>query len=288
MTAPLGETEVMGFRLANVDGRAVLVVGDGVFDLERTSGGRLGPAAVPAIATSDVLHEISAALTGTRPDLLVDEVTFGPPIPDPPNIFGIGVNYRGHAAETGRALPTVPLVFAKFTSCLAGPAATIELFSDTTDYEAELVLVVGRTARNVARENAWDVVAGVMVGQDVSDRGLQNAGERPQFSLGKSHDGYGPTGPFVVSCDLLDNRDALPIRCTVNGEVRQQDSTANLVFDVPALVAYLSSMVTLRPGDLVFTGTPEGVGLPTGNFLRAGDVVETVIEGVGVLRNVCA
>jgi 2-keto-4-pentenoate hydratase/2-oxohepta-3-ene-1,7-dioic acid hydratase in catechol pathway len=278
----------MGFRLANVEGRAVLVVGDGVYDLERASDGRLGPSGVAAIAASDALHEVSAALTGTRPDLLVDEVTFGPPIPDPPNIFGIGVNYRGHAAETGRALPTVPLVFAKFTSCLAGPTATIALSSDTTDYEAELVLVIGRTARNVRREDGWDAVAGVMAGQDVSDRGLQNAGERPQFSLGKSHDGYGPTGPYVVSPDLLADRDALPIRCTVNGEARQDDTTANLVFDVPALVAYLSSMVTLRPGDLVFTGTPEGVGLPTGNFLRPGDVVETVIEGVGTLRNVCA
>ena len=278
----------MGFRLANVDGRAVLVVGDGVYDLERATAGRLGPDATAAVGAGDALHEVAATLTGSRPDLLATEVTFGPPVPHPPNIFGIGVNYRGHAAETGRALPTVPLVFAKFTSCLAGPTATVELASETTDYEAELVLVIGRTARNVRREDAWDVVAGVMVGQDVSDRGLQNAGERPQFSLGKSHDGYGPTGPYVVSADLLDDRDALSVRCTVNGEVRQQDTTANLVFDVPALVAYLSSMLTLQPGDLVFTGTPEGVGLPTGNFLRPGDVVETVIGGVGTLRNVCA
>ena len=283
--AALGETESMGFRLANVDGRAVLVVGDGVYDVERASGGRLGPGAVAAIGASDLLHELSATLTDTRPDLLVGEVTFGPPIPDPPNIFGIGVNYRGHAAETGRALPAVPLVFAKVTSCLAGPTSTVELASDTTDYEAELVLVVGTTARNVAAADGWDVVAGVMAGQDVSDRGLQNAGQRPQFTLGKSHDTYGPTGPYVVSTDLLADRDALPIRCEVNGEERQRYTTASLLFDVRALIAYLSAQLTLRPGDLVFTGTPSGVGLPTGNFLRSGDVVRTVIDGVGELVN---
>lgn len=278
----------MGFRLGTVDGRAVLIEGDGVYDLERASDGRLGADPIAAIAAGAALHEVAGTLSGTRPDRTLDELTLGPPVPHPPNVFGIGVNYKGHAAETGRALPTAPLVFAKFTGCLAGPNATVPLASDTTDYEGELVLVIGARARNVAAANAWDVVAGVMVGQDVSDRGLQNAGERPQFSLGKSHDGYGPTGPYVVSPDLLADRDALPIRCAVNGEVRQDDTTANLIFDVPALVAYLSSMLTLQPGDLVFTGTPEGVGLPTKNFLRRGDVVETTIDGVGTIRNVCA
>lgn len=275
----------MAFRLGNVDGRAVLVEGDGVFDLERVSGGRLGPDAVAALDAVDVLHEVAGGLDASAAEARLADVVLGPPVPNPRSVLGIGVNYRDHATETGHDLPAAPLVFAKVASCIVGPTADIVLASDTTDYEAELVLVIGAEARDVPRESAWDVVAGVTVGQDVSDRELQNAGQRPQFTLGKSHDTYGPTGPWVVSTDLLPDRDALGIRCEVNDEVRQRDTTANLIFDVPAIVAYLSSMLTLRPGDLVFTGTPSGVGLPTGNFLRAGDVVRTVVDGVGELVN---
>ena len=155
--------------------------------------------------------------------------------------------------------------------------------SDTTDYEAELVVVIGDTVRNVAAADAWNAVAGLMIGQDLSDRELQNAGERPQFSLAKSHDGYGPTGPLIVSPDLLDDADALDVRCFVNGEQRQSDTTHNLIFSVPVLVEYLSRMMTLHAGDLIFTGTPEGVGLATGNYLRSGDVVRTTIAGLGEL-----
>ena len=131
--------------------------------------------------------------------------------------------------------------------------------------------MIGARIRDVAVGEAWDAVAGLTVGQDVSDRALQFAGKPPQFSLGKSHDTYGPTGPFVVSPDLVADRDDLPIRCEVNGDVRQDDTTANLIFPVPELVAYLSSILTLYPGDLIFTGTPAGVGRPQGKFLRPGD-----------------
>ena len=273
----------MGFRLGNVDGRAVLVEGDGVFDLERVSEGRLGPGARAAIAGHAVLHEIAAGLAGQQPDRTLADVTLGPPQPDPWQVFAIGLNYRGHAAETGKALPEAPLVFTKFPGCLTGPVATVEMASDTTDYEAELVVVIGDTVRNVAAADAWNVVAGLTIGQDLSDRELQNAGERPQFSLAKSHDGYGPTGPLIVSPDLLDDPDALDVRCLVNGEQRQSDTTHNLIFSVPVLVEYLSRMMTLHAGDLIFTGTPEGVGLATGNYLRSGDVVRTTITGLGEL-----
>ena len=273
----------MGFRLGNVDGRAVLVEGDGVFDLERVSEGRLGPDARAAIAGHAVLHEVAAGLAGQQPDRTLADVTLGPPQPDPWQVFAIGLNYRGHAAETGKALPEAPLVFTKFPGCLTGPVATVEMASDTTDYEAELVVVIGDTVRNVAAADAWNVVAGLMIGQDLSDRELQNAGERPQFSLAKSHDGYGPTGPLIVSPDLLDDPDALDVRCFVNGEQRQSDTTHNLIFSVPVLVEYLSRMMTLHAGDLIFTGTPEGVGLATGNYLRSGDVVRTTIAGLGEL-----
>jgi 2,4-diketo-3-deoxy-L-fuconate hydrolase len=273
----------MGFRLGNVEGRAVLVEGDGVFDLERASDGRLGAGARAAIAGHAVLHEVAAGLVGQQPDRTLADVTLGPPQPDPWQVFAIGLNYRGHAAETGKALPEAPLVFTKFPGCLTGPVATVEMASDTTDYEAELVVVIGDTVRNVSAADAWNVVAGLMIGQDLSDRELQNAGERPQFSLAKSHDGYGPTGPLIVSPDLLDDPDALEVRCFVNGEQRQADTTHNLIFSVPVLVEYLSRMMTLHAGDLIFTGTPEGVGLATGNYLRSGDVVRTTITGLGEL-----
>ena len=273
----------MGFRLGNVDGRAVLVEGDGVFDLERVSEGRLGPDARAAIAGHAVLHEVAAGLADQQPDRSLADVTLGPPQPDPWQVFAIGLNYSGHAAETGKALPEAPLVFTKFPGCLTGPVATVEMASDTTDYEAELVVVIGDTVRNVAAADAWNAVAGLMIGQDLSDRELQNAGERPQFSLAKSHDGYGPTGPLIVSPDLLDDPDALDVRCFVNGEQRQSDTTHNLIFSVPVLVEYLSRMMTLHAGDLIFTGTPEGVGLATGNYLRSGDVVRTTISGLGEL-----
>jgi 2-keto-4-pentenoate hydratase/2-oxohepta-3-ene-1,7-dioic acid hydratase in catechol pathway len=181
----------------------------------------------------------------------------------------------------------VPLVFTKFPGCLTGPVSELELASDTTDYEAELVVVIGDETTDVGVDDAWDAVAGLTIGQDVSDRGLQNAGDRPQFSLGKSHRGYGPTGPLILSPDLLPNRDDLAVECTVNGELRQSDRTSNLIFPVAELVSYLSGIVTLQPGDLIFTGTPAGVALPSGNFLRAGDTVVTSIEGLGSLTMTC-
>jgi 2,4-didehydro-3-deoxy-L-rhamnonate hydrolase len=277
----------MGFRLANVDGRAALVDDDHVYDLHTLSDGVLGPDPTAAVAEGTRLHELSAGLESAEPTAKLADVVLGPPVPAPRHVFGVGLNYRSHAAETGAELPTVPMIFTKFPGCLVGPAADIAIASDSTDYEAELVVVIGARVRDVAAEQAWDAVGGLTVGQDVSDRGLQFAGKPPQFSLGKSHDTYGPTGPFVVSPDLLADRDDLHVRCEVNDEVRQDDTTANLIFPVAELVAYLSSTLTLYPGDLIFTGTPAGVGRPQGKFLHAGDVVRTTIDGIGALTNRC-
>ena len=278
----------MGFRLANVNGRAVLVGDESVYDVAALTDGEIGPDPLDVVAHHARLHDLAAGLAKAHPTARLSDVTLGPPVPNPGSVFGIGINYRGHAAETGAALPEAPLVFAKFPNCLVGPTADIAIASDTTDYEAELVIVIGTKARGVSRSEAWDVVAGLTAGQDVSDRRLQNAGERPQFSLAKSHDTYGPLGPWIVSPDLLPDRDALAIRCEVNDEVRQNDTTGNLIFTVPDLVAYLSENLTLQPGDLIFTGTPSGVGFPTGNFLKPGDVVRTAIEGIGELVNHCS
>ncbi|MDH3704527.1 MAG: fumarylacetoacetate hydrolase family protein [Acidimicrobiia bacterium] len=277
----------MGFRLANVDGQAVLVDGTDYYAVAELSDGQLSGDPMAAITDSEALHRLGAALSDADPSGSLDDVTLGAPVPRPRNSFAVGLNYRAHVAEADMEVPEVPLVFTKFPSCIVGPQADIELRSDTGDYEAELVAVIGTSGRDIAEADAWDHVAGVTVGQDVSDRGLQFAAKPPHFDLGKSRDTYGPTGPVLVSTDLLADRDDLAITCDVNGERRQDGSTANLIFTVPELVAYISTIVTLEPGDLIFTGTPDGVGAPQGLFLKPGDVVTTTIDGIGTMTNRC-
>ena len=185
------------------------------------------------------------------------------------------------------ALPAKPLVFTKWPSCITGPTASVELRSETADYEAELVVVIGDGGRDVSVDDAWDHVAGIMCGQDISDRRLQFAAQPPHFDLGKSRDTYGPVGPALVSLDLVDDPADLAIECRVNGETRQSSRTRHLIFDVPFLISYLSTAITLAPGDMIFTGTPEGIGATQGLYLQPGDVVETEIAGLGLMRNVC-
>jgi 2,4-didehydro-3-deoxy-L-rhamnonate hydrolase len=205
----------------------------------------------------------------------------------PPQVFGIGLNYREHAAESGIDVPDVPPVFTKFRSCLAGPSAVVELPSDRVDWEIELVVVMGRPAERVPEEKAWSCVAGVMAGQDLSERTVQLAGPVPQFSLGKSFPGFGPTGPWLVTPDELPDRDDLRLRCSVDGRVLQDGRTRDMIFSVPELVARISAVCPLLPGDLIFTGTPSGVGMgrQPQEFLRPGTTLVSVIEGVGELRN---
>jgi 2-keto-4-pentenoate hydratase/2-oxohepta-3-ene-1,7-dioic acid hydratase in catechol pathway len=211
------------------------------------------------------------------------------PSPDPRQVFAIGLNYRDHADESGIAYPEQPTVFTKFLGSFAGPAGDLELAGETVDWEAELVVVIGKAARNVAVEDAWSHVAGLTVGQDFSERTFQLAGPVPQFSLGKSFVGFAPQGPWLVTPDEVSDPDRLQISCTVNGETVQSSSTERLIFPVPALIAHLSSVLELFPGDVIFTGTPSGVGgaRTPPRFLQEGDVVETTVEGVGTLRQVC-
>jgi 2,4-didehydro-3-deoxy-L-rhamnonate hydrolase len=272
----------MGFRLANVDGRATLVAGDSYFDLEAL-GGPSDP--MEALAQPTRLSELSATLGDRAPTGALTDVVLGPPVPRPQKVFGIGLNYAAHAAEGGREVPASPLVFTKFPSCLVGPTADVEIRSDGCDYEAELVVVIGQGGRDIAIADAWDHVVGVTVGQDISDRPAQFAASPPHFDLGKSFDTFGPIGPVVVSTDELADRDALHVVGAVNGEVRQDGITSDLMFDVPTLVSFLSSITTLVTGDLIFTGTPEGVGAAQGKFLADGDVITTTIDGVGTMTN---
>jgi 2,4-didehydro-3-deoxy-L-rhamnonate hydrolase len=210
----------------------------------------------------------------------------GSPIGTPRQVFGIGLNYRSHAAETNAEIPTQPMVFTKFPSCISGPNTTVKLNSKAVDWEAELVVIIGRECRNVTNAEAWDCVAGLCVGQDLSDRQQQigNA-KHPQYNIGKSLDGFGPIGPALVTVDELASPDDLEIICTLNDEIVQHARTSDMIFNVPGLVAWLSSKVTLWPGDAIFTGTPSGVGAGRTpmRFLQPGDVLTTTITGVGTI-----
>jgi 2,4-diketo-3-deoxy-L-fuconate hydrolase len=274
-------------RLASRAGRACLVdaSGRGV-DLAEASGGRFGPDPMDALARWDALRDVAGKidLSAAQP---LDPAELGPPTPRPRAVFGIGLNYKDHAAEAGLPLPKEPLVFTKFPSCLAGPASDVVLSGDRVDWEAELVVVIGRRADGVSESRALEHVAGFCAGQDVSDRRLQFAGQPPQFSLGKSRAGFGPIGPAVVSLDELATPLDLAIRCDVAGERMQDSRTDQLIFGVPELVAYLSRHCELAPGDLIFTGTPAGVGSVRKRYLEPGETIRTELEGVGRLVNRC-
>ena len=277
----------MGFRLANVDGRAALAAGEHYFDVQEISGGAVGSDPMQALAAGSQLAALSAELGEKAPAGALAEANLLAPVPRPPQGFGVGLNYRKHAEEANMTIPDVPMVFTKYPASVTGPAGDVVLRSNFVDYEGELVVVIGAPAKDVAVEDGWRHVAGLCVGQDISDRAVQFASMPPQFSLGKSFDTFSPLGPMVVSPDALDNPGALRLTTRVNGEVRQDDTTGDLIFDVPTLVSYLSHIMTLQTGDVIFTGTPSGVGAVQGKFLHGGDVIETTIEGLGTMTNRC-
>jgi len=279
-------------RLALQDGRAVLVAGahhDRVVDVASRSGKRFPSDPVALLARWDELREWAAGLPSDTVDAPLCEEALGPCVPAPRKVFGIGLNYRDHAREAGLDLPRQPLVFTKFPNCLCGPRADVVLTGDRVDYEAELVVVIGRGGRGIVAERAREHVAGYCVGQDVSDRRVQFADKPAQFSLGKSADSFGPIGPAIVTLDELADPDDLAISCDVSGERLQDGRTRDMVFPVAELVAFLSRHLTLEPGDLIFTGTPAGVGSARDprRYLAPGDVVTTEIEGLGRMRNAC-
>jgi len=273
-------------KIANVHDRAVLVIGDRIADIATASDGRFGPDPMALYDDWDAFAAWAAGVTdGTAP--LVD-ADLGCPVPAPRQVFAIGLNYRSHAEESGMALPDVPATFTKFPTSLAGPFDDIEIVGPSIDWEVELVAVVGRRADRVDEADGWDHIAALTVGQDISDRHLQFAAGA-QFSLGKSRRGYGPMGPWLVTPDEVPNRDDLALGCSVGGDVVQDARTDDLVFSVPRLVAELSAVCPLLPGDLIWTGTPAGVGVTSQppRFLTPGEVLESWIEGIGTIRNTC-
>ena len=212
-----------------------------------------------------------------------------PPVPNPQKVICIGLNYRDHAIESGVPIPEEPVIFAKFPSSLVANGDDIVLPSVSTqvDYEAELVVVIGKGGRHIPREQAMEAVGGYMVGHDVSARDWQLNKPGKQWISGKTFDTFAPTGPELVGTDEVADPHALGIRLRLNGETLQDSSTAQLIFRIDELIAYLSQVVTLVPGDLIFTGTPPGVGMARKPpiFLKPGDVVEVEIDGLGLLKN---
>jgi 2-keto-4-pentenoate hydratase/2-oxohepta-3-ene-1,7-dioic acid hydratase in catechol pathway len=275
------------FRLINANGRSALEVNGEYHDLAAVVGDEAWSDPMFAVSHHGELHGFMTALSDRRPDGSTDAVRLLAPVPAPSQVFGIGLNYRDHALETNQPTPPAPLTFSKFPSCLAGARDEIALSGDHVDWEVELVVVIGTRARHVAEDRAWDHVAGLTLGQDISDRVVQRTGTPPQYSLGKSFAGYGPTGPALVSLDAFDDPDDVAVRCVVSGELMQDSRTSQLIFPVQTLVAYLSSIVELRPGDLIFTGTPAGVGAARGRFLMEGDVIESSADVIGSMRNAC-
>jgi 2-keto-4-pentenoate hydratase/2-oxohepta-3-ene-1,7-dioic acid hydratase in catechol pathway len=217
------------------------------------------------------------------------DLTLGPCVPHPGKIVCVGLNYRKHAEETNAPIPEYPILFSKFNNALAGHGEDIPLpaVSEKVDYEAELAIVMGKTAKNVGKEQALDYVFGYCNANDLSARDLQM--RTPQWLLGKTCDKFLPLGPYLVTADEVGNPNGLGIRCTVNGEVRQNSNTSDMIFHCGELVSYISRHMTLEPGDMILTGTPEGVvlGYPPEKqvYLQEGDVVTVEIEKLGALTN---
>lgn len=277
----------MGFKLANIKGRAALLNEESFYDLEKISEGNLSHDTTNALFHLEELDELSNKLNDLEATGKISEAEFDAPVSFPKNCYAVGLNYRNHAEEANMTIPEVPMVFTKHTSCLVGATADVEMRSNYVDYEAELVVVIGLSGKDISKDQAWNHVAGLCVGQDISDRPAQFASTPPMFNLGKSFDTFGPMGPALVSPDSLPNKESLAIECKVNDEIRQNDNTDDLIFDVPTIISYLSEIVTLNTGDVIFTGTPGGVGVSQGKFLKDGDIITTSIKGLGTLTNKC-
>jgi 2-keto-4-pentenoate hydratase/2-oxohepta-3-ene-1,7-dioic acid hydratase in catechol pathway len=240
-------------------------------------------------AGPDALDEARSAMASNPRWLNLSSVRLEAPVPRPGKVLAIGLNYMDHIRETGRTPPEAQIWFAKQATCIVGPGAAIEIpaVSDKVDFEAELCVVIGRRCRNVPRARAHDVIAGYMCGNDVSVRDWQ--ARSPTMMMGKGFDTHGPTGPWIVTPEDIPDPQALTISCTVNGQIMQQASTSEMLFDIAAQIEHLTAAFTLEPGDVIFTGTPAGVGNARTPPIRLkpGDKVSVEIEKIGRLDNHC-
>jgi 2-keto-4-pentenoate hydratase/2-oxohepta-3-ene-1,7-dioic acid hydratase in catechol pathway len=273
----------------------------GILDIRAASAffGGKAPATVDEVikgGAQGLTSLVKAALKGPAPErLFLDEgrLEFGPCVLNPEKILLIGFNYRRHAVEYKTPISDYPVFFSKFNNALAGHNSVIKLpthIATEFDYEVELVAVIGKTAYRVDEEEALSYVFGYCIGNDISARDLQL--KTSQFLPGKTPDGFAPVGPYLVTADRIPDPGNLSIECYVNGERRQSGNTKDMIFSAASLISHASQIMTLKPGDMIFTGTPEGVvaGMPPGKqvWLKAGDEVVSVIEGLGELKFTCA
>lgn len=274
-------------RIANLEGRLALIADGLAVDVEQASGGQF-PADPQAVygRWNDFRAWVAQAELPEGAEF--DEARLGSPAPSPRQLFAIGLNYRDHAAESGFAAPdTLPPVFTKYVSSITGPISDVRLPADgNTDWEIELVVVIGEGGHHIAEADAWHHVAGLTAGQDLSERITQMQSPAPQFGLGKSFPGFTPMGPHLVTPDEFENPDDLELGCSIDGQEVQKGRTRDLIFPVSTLIAKLSAIVPLLAGDVIFTGTPAGVGLgrTPQRFLRPGEQLVSHIEGIGELR----
>ncbi|HEY8514791.1 MAG TPA: fumarylacetoacetate hydrolase family protein [Candidatus Binatia bacterium] len=266
--------------------RIGVVEGDAVCDVGAVDATLPGDMLALLAAGPDALDALRKA-AARAPRLALADVHLDAPVPKPPKFLAIGLNYAAHAAETGRPKPEFPVFFNKQTSCVTGPYDPIHRprVSEALDYEGELAFVIGRRCRHVPRERAHEVIAGYLICHDVSVRDWQR--KAPTMTLGKSFDTHGPLGPWLTTSDQVRDPHALELSTYVNGERRQHASTSDLIHDCFALVALLSTVCTLEPGDVISTGTPSGVAaaMTPPRWLVPGDVVRIEIEGLGHLEN---
>lgn len=278
-------------RLGLRDGDSVIDAGAAAADLGLTAPGSVSAAIAGGEAATAQLDALSRAATGRAGASwrrAIDAVTFGPCVPAPGKIVCVGLNYTKHAQESNLPIPTSPVLFSKFNNTLAGTNEEIPLPANAEqyDYEAELCVVIGKRARNVAEADALDYVYGYCCADDISVRELQT--RTSQWLLGKTMDKHFPIGPYLVTADEVGDPQALQVTCTVNGEQRQNSNTADMIFSVAQVISYISDYFTLEPGDLITTGTPQGVamGMASKPWLKPGDEVVVEIEKLGSLRNV--
>ena len=274
-------------KLANLAGRAVVVTDAGATDVAAASGGRFGPDPQSLFDDWAAFADWASTLqdAGAAASVAFEVSELGAPVPRPRQVFAIGLNYAEHAAEAGYPPGEMPVTFTKFPSSIVGQDHVVELPEGHVDWEVELVVVIGREAHRVDSESAWDHVAGLTIGQDLSERITQLQGSAPQFSLGKSFPGFGPTGPWLVTPDEFADKDDLAISCSLSDEGMQSSRTSMMLYDVPELLVRLSAVCPLLPGDIIFSGTPSGIGnrRTPQRFIGPDDVLVSDIEGIGTL-----
>jgi 2-keto-4-pentenoate hydratase/2-oxohepta-3-ene-1,7-dioic acid hydratase in catechol pathway len=273
--------------------RVAVATAAGYVDLHGTDPGL--PACIKQLLAAGPAVRKAAAEAAASPHAVkyaAHAVKLLPPVPNPGKILCIGLNYRDHAIEGGKAIPTEPVVFGKFCNTLIAPGEPIRLpkVAQKVDYEAELVVVIGKTGKHIPNSDAaYAYVGGYTCGHDVSARDWQFRGEEKQWIIGKTFDTFAPTGPILVTTDEIPNPQQLQVQLRLNGTTMQNSNTKEFIFSVPHLLWFLSQVVTLEPGDLIFTGTPPGVGIARKPpvLLKPGDVVEVEIQSIGVLKNPC-